>query len=251
MDRLIYVAMSGAQNALTKQATVAHNLANATTVGFRAALDSFRALPVVGPASAGASPTRVFVTDTTVGADFQPGAIEQTGRALDVAVAGAGWIAVQDAAGNEAYTRAGNLQVSQNGVLQTRGGLTVVGDAGPLSVPPDSEVSVGRDGTVSLLTPGQSRAAVTTVGRIKLVNPPDDQLVRGDDGLFRTRDGQPADADAAVNLTSGAVEASNVNLTDALVDMIAAAREYELNLKLLSSAQENDRAAAQVVNING
>jgi flagellar basal-body rod protein FlgF len=137
MDRLIYTAMTGAKHIMEQQANVSHNLANATTTGFRAQLDSFRAVPVISEGL----PTRAFVVDSTVGTDFAPGALQQTGRALDVAVQGKGWIAVQMPDGSEAYTRHGNLQLSENGILQTHSGLPVLGDGGPISLPPDLTVS--------------------------------------------------------------------------------------------------------------
>src|SRR5262245_53806053 len=129
MDRMIYVAASGAKQAMSQQATVAHNLANVTTNGFRAEISAFRAVPLRGEAA----PTRVFVVDSTRGADFTPGSIQHTGRDLDIAVQGQGWIAVQDADGREAYTRAGSLETNENGVLQTRSKRPVLGDGGPIS----------------------------------------------------------------------------------------------------------------------
>src|SRR6478672_4525939 len=194
MDRLIYTAMTGAKHILEQQATTSHNLANATTTGFRAQLDAFRAVPVQGAAL----PTRAFVVDSTVGNDFSNGPIQQTGRSLDVAVQGKGWIAVQLEDGTEAYTRNGSLKLSENGVLQTAAGLNVLGDGGPIAIPPDVNITVGKDGTVSAIANDYKPGAVNVLGRIKLVNPPEDTIVRGDDGLFRVRGGEPADADAGV-----------------------------------------------------
>jgi flagellar basal-body rod protein FlgF len=145
MDRLIYTAMSGAKHILEQQANTSHNLANAATTGFRAQLDSFRAVPVIG----GSLQTRAFVVDSTIGTDFTPGPLQQTGRDLDVAVQGKGWIAVQLEDGSEAYTRHGNLKLSENGVLQTQNGINVLGDGGPISIPPDVSITIAKDGTVS------------------------------------------------------------------------------------------------------
>ena len=183
MDRLIYLTMSGASHTLSQQATTAQNLANVATTGYRSETNVFRAVPVSGDGL----PTRAFVVDSTVGANFTPGAIQHTGRDLDLAVQGPGWIAVQLADGSEAYTRNGSLQISTNGVLQTRNGLNVLGDGGPISIPPDSDITIAKDGTVSVVPNGQKRDTVMTVGRIKLVNPPEAQLVHGADGLFRLR----------------------------------------------------------------
>ncbi len=159
MDRLIYTAMTGAKHALEQQATTSHNLANATTTGFRAQIDQFRAVPVQGAIL----PTRAFVVDSTTGSDFRSGVIQQTGRELDVAVQGDGWIVVQADDGNEAYTRNGSLKLDENGVLQTHDGLNVMGDGGPLSIPPGRNVTIGKDGTVSLVPDGSDATGLTSV----------------------------------------------------------------------------------------
>jgi flagellar basal-body rod protein FlgF len=241
MDRLIYVAMTGAKQILEQQATTTHNLANASTTGFRAQLDSFRAVPVVGSPS----PTRAFVVDSTIGTDFSVGPIQQTGRDLDVAVAGKGWIAVERPDGSEAYTRSGSLKINENGVLQTQSGLNVLGDGGPISIPPDVRVSIGKDGTVSSVQEGSTPGSTIQLGRLKLVNPDETNLVRGDDGLFSTKDGDPAEADANVTLVDGAVEGSNVNVVDAMVNMIALSRQFEMHMESLKRAESNDAKASE------
>jgi len=247
MDRLIYTAMTGASHILNQQATVSNNLANVNTPGFRASIDAFRSVPLQGEGL----PTRIFVVDATVGTDFSQGPLQQTGRALDVAVEGKGWIAVQDANGNEAYTRNGSLQMSPNGVLQTRTGLTVMGDAGPLTIPPDTQVTIAGDGTLSTVPTTNQKNGVIVVGRIKLTNPPEAQLVRGEDGLFRTRDGVPAPADANVRLVGGSLEGSNVNTVEAMVNMITLARQFDTHMKLLQSADDNAKRASTVLTVNG
>ncbi|OHC83914.1 MAG: flagellar basal-body rod protein FlgF [Sideroxydans sp. RIFOXYB12_FULL_59_6] len=246
MDRLIYTAASGANHILHQQATVSNNLANVNTPGFRASIDAFRSVPLQGEGL----PTRTFVVDATVSADFTPGVMQQTGRALDVALDGKGWIAVQDANGNEAYTRNGSLQMSPNGVLQTRGGLPVLGDAGPLSIPPDTEITIAKDGTLSTVPTTNQKNGVIAVGRLKLTNPPEEQMVRGEDGLFRMRDGNPAEADANVTLVGGSLEGSNVNTVEAMVNMISLARQFDTHMKLLQTANENDKSATTILNIN-
>ncbi|MFA5371056.1 MAG: flagellar basal-body rod protein FlgF [Sideroxydans sp.] len=247
MDRLIYTAMTGATQTLHRQASVSNNLANVNTPGFRASVDAFRSVPLQGAGL----PTRTFVVDSTPGSDFRPGVIQQTGRELDVALDSRGWIAVQDANGNEAYTRNGSLQVQPNGILQTRNGLNVLGDAGPLTIPEDTEITIAKDGTISTVPSTTQKAGVVVVGRIKLTNPAEDQLVRGEDGLFRTRDGSPAEADAGVTVVSGSLESSNVNTVDAMVSMIALARQFDMQMKLLQNADENARHASSLLNING
>jgi len=247
MDRLIYIAMNGAKHTMHQQAQVAHNLANASTTGYKAEANSFRALPVLGEGAQ----TRTFVVDSTTGADLSAGAIQNTDRDLDVAVQGRGWIAVQAADGSEAYTRNGSLLVGANGLLQTRNGLMVMGDGGPLAVPPDAEITIAKDGTVSIIPMGQSPNTVAVVGRIKLVNPPEADLAKSGDGLFRLKSGMPAPADANVALAQKSLEISNVNAVDALVSMISLARQYDMQVKLLQNAENNARQAAQIMNMNG
>ena len=247
MDRLIYTAMTGAKHILEQQANTSHNLANATTTGFRAQLDSFRAVPVIGEGL----PTRAFVVDATVGSDFTPGPIQSTGRDLDVAVQGKGWITVQLEDGTEAYTRNGSFKVSENGVLQTQSGVNVMGDAGPIAIPPDVTVTVGKDGTVSAITTVGKPGAATPLGRIKLVNPPEETIVRGDDGLFRIKGGGEADADANVVVIGGSLEGSNVNVVDAMVNMISLARQFEMHMNMLKNAESNEQKASQLMSLAG
>jgi len=243
MDRLIYTAASGARHLLEKQASTAHNLANLSTTGFRAQIDSFRAAPVVGEGL----PTRAFVLNATVGADFSSGSLQMTGRDLDVAVRGKGWIALQMPDGSEAYTRNGGLQMNANGLLQSASGLTVQGDGGPITVPPEVTVAIGGDGTVSSIASSTKPGAPTVLGRIKLVNPPEQDLVRGDDGLFRLRDGSAAPSDPQVAVVGGALEGSNVNPVDAMVTMIALARSFETQMSLMKNAENNAAKATQIL----
>lgn len=245
MDKLIYTAMTGASHTLQQQAAVSQNLANTNTPGFRAAINSFRAVPLQGEGL----PTRTFVVDSTAGADFSEGVLETTGRSLDLAVNGQGWIAVQAADGKEAYTRNGSLQVTPAGLLQTRSGLNVLGDAGPLTVPPDTAVNIAQDGTISTVSPEPGGAVV--VGRIKLVNPPQNTMIRGDDALFRTSGSQPANPDANVTVLSGYLESSNVNAVEAMVNMISLARQFDTQMKMLSTADNNARQAAKILGSNG
>ena len=245
MDRLIYTAMTGASHVLEQQATVSENLANASTPGFRAALNTFRAVPLVGDGL----PTRTFVVDSTAGADFSSGPLQQTGRALDVAVQGQGWIAVQGADGKEAYTRNGSLQITSNGIVQTGSGMNVLGDAGPISIPSDTQISIAKDGTISTVPSGGSATSVVVVGRLKLVNPPANQLERGGDGLFRMKDGSTATADASTQVASGNLEGSNVNTVEAMVNMIALARKFDMQMKMLQSADANAQHATSIMSL--
>ncbi|OIR11494.1 flagellar basal-body rod protein FlgF [mine drainage metagenome] len=247
MDRLIYTAMTGASHTMQQQASVAQNLANINTPGFRSTIDTFRSVPLVGEGL----PTRTFVVDSTAGTDFTPGVMQATGRKLDVAIDGKGWIAVQDENGNEAYTRNGSLQVLPGGILQARNGMTVMGDSGPITIPPDTEVTIAKDGTISTVPSGTMAAQEVIVGRIKLTNPPESQLVRGEDGLFRTRDGKPADADAQVTILSGNLEGSNTNMVESMVNMISLARQYDMQMKMLQTADDNAKQASGVLSVTG
>ena len=243
MDRLVYTAMTGAKHILEQQATTSHNLANASTTGFRAQLDSFRAVPVIG----GELPTRAFVVDATVGTDFSTGSMQSTGRELDIGIQGKGWLVVQKDDGTEAYTRHGSLKLSENGVLQTQSGLNVVGDGGPITIPPEVSIAIAKDGTVSTVPSGTKPSAVQIIGRLKLVNPPEENLVRGDDGLFKTKDSVPADADANVSVAGGMLEGSNVNVVEAMVSMINLARQFEMQMKLITNAESNASKASQIL----
>lgn len=243
MDRLIYTASSGAKHILEQQATTAHNLANVTTTGFRAQIDSFRAVPVEG----GGLPTRAFVVNSTVGADFKSGPLQMTGRDLDVAVKGKGWLALQMPDGTEAYTRNGALQMNENGLLQSAGGFTLQGDGGPITVPPEVNVAIGNDGTISTIATTTKPGAPTVLGRLKLVNPPEADLVRGDDGLFRLKNGAAAPADPQVVVAGGALEGSNVSPIDSMVTMIALARSFDLQMSLMKNAENNAAKATQIL----
>jgi flagellar basal-body rod protein FlgF len=244
---MIYVGMSGAKHAMEQQASVANNMANVSTPGFRAQINNFRAVPVTGEEL----PTRTHVVASTPGADLRAGPMTETGRALDVAIRGDGWLAVQTADGSEAYTRVGNLQVGAGGQLLTMDARPVVGETGALAVPPGSTVTIANDGVVSALTPGGSPMDSAQVGRLKLVNPRAADLVRGDDGLFRMRDGLPAaPADPAVTLVTGTVEGSNVNPVQAMVEMIANARQFEMQMKTVQTAESNEQSANRLLSYN-
>lgn len=248
MDKLIYTAASGARHILEQQNTAANNLANVNTTGFRAQLDAFRAVPVVGPE--GSLPTRAFVINTEAGTDFTTGPLQMTGRDLDVALKGKGWIAVQMADGSEAYTRHGALQMNANGLLQTAQGQTVQGDGGPITVPPEVTVAIGNDGTISTIATTTKPGAPTVLGRLKLVNPPEENLVRSDDGMFRLRDGSVAPADPSVVVAGGALEGSNASPIDSMVQMISLARSFELQMSLMKNAENNAAKATQILALN-
>jgi flagellar basal-body rod protein FlgF len=238
MDRLIYLSMAGAKASLQRQDSLANNLANVSTPGFRAELQAFRAVPVRGD---GAS-TRVYALETTIGHDTRPGPLQTTGRALDVAPQGNAWLAVQALDGTEAYTRAGALQVNAEGQLTTVSGLPVLGDGGPITVPANALVEIATDGSITT-TVGSARPQ--QAGRLKLVEP-EAALTRGADGLFRAADGELPAAPAA-RVQSGALEGSNVSAVETMVAMIAAARQFEQQMKMLQGAEQREQGAAKLL----
>lgn len=246
MDRLVYVAMSGAKETLRAQTANNHNLANANTTAFKADLSAFQAQSVVGSGYG----SRAYATDTSIGWDSTVGTLEQTGRDLDVAVNGAGWIAVQAPDGSEAYTRAGDLRVDPSGVVTTGAGHVVLGDSGPVSVPPNSSIAVASDGSISVVPMGQSASTMATVARLKLVNPDPATMERGSDGLFRLKSGGTAESDASVRVSPGALETSNVNIAEAMTNMIELARHYELQIKAIRTAEQDADASSQLLQMS-
>lgn len=245
MDRMVYVAMSGAKQTMLSQTAVAHDLANISTTGFRASMQSFGSEEVAGPGMR----SRVNTIAGTTGWDMSQGAMHDTGRSLDVAVRGPGWIAVQAPDGSEAYTRAGDLRIGSGGVVTTGAGHPVLGDGGPLAIPPAESLEIGADGTVSIVPLGQSAATLAVVDRVRLVNPPAELMQKGADGLMRMRDDSVPEADAEVRLDSGVLESSNVNAARTLVSMIELQRHFEMQVKAIESADGNARAAARLARI--
>jgi flagellar basal-body rod protein FlgF len=246
MDRSTYIAMSGAAQIMRAQAEVSHNLANANTVGFKAQLSAFKSLPVQGPGA----PTRINAVDDGSGFDHSAGPIVTTGRDLDVAVKGKGWIAVQAPDGSEAYTRAGNLQVDATGLLTDARGNPVIGDGGPITIPPTAHVQIGEDGTISMVPQGQTPNTLSSVARIKLVDPAAADLRQGSDGLMHLANGATAPADAGVQLVSGSLESSNVKATDMLVRMIELSRQFEMNVRSITTAKNDAQSASQLLRLS-
>ena len=246
MDRMLYVAMSGAQQTLRAQALVSHNLANANTTGFRQDLADFRSMPIFGDTG---MPTRVYAMAERSGSDPRLGRVMTTGRDLDIAVQGKGWIAVQGPNGDETYTRAGDLQVDANGLLTTGNGHAVLGNNGPISIPPAEKIEIGADGTLSIRPLGEASTTLVQVDRIKLVDPTDDGLYKDATGLMRTTDGQSLAASADVRLQSGALESSNVNSAEALVSMIESSRRFELQIKMMKVAEDNSSTTNQLLRL--
>ena len=244
MDRLIYTAISGANAALNRQSVLAANLANASTPGFRAELSTFRAVPVRGEGS----PTRVYVLEATAGYLDTPGAAQRTSRNLDVMAQGNAWFALQALDGTEAYTRAGSLNISADGTLTSSQGLPMLDEAGaPISIPAGSDINFGVDGVISV---SQAGRPPTTAGRLKMVTPTEAQsLQRSADGFFRSRDDETLPADRTAKLSAGVLESSNVNPVEAMVGMINAARQFEAQMRLIQTAEANDKSATQLLGI--
>lgn len=247
MDRMIYVAMTGAREAMRAQTVVAHNIANATTTGFREVRRAVDSAAVPGPGLA----TRVNPISLPDAWNPNVGSMMHTGRDLDIAIQGQGWIAVQDATGAEAYTRAGNLRINAGGLLETAAGELVKGSGGPISIPAFQQLYIGNDGQISIVPQGQSPNAIAVVDRIRLVNPPAQEMMPSGNGLFRMIDGSEAPADSAVNIASGELESSNVNTTAALVEMIELSRAYEMQVRAMHAADENAAASARLMRNGG
>ncbi|SFM67052.1 flagellar basal-body rod protein FlgF [Ectothiorhodospira mobilis] len=246
MDRMLYIAMTGAREAAHSQEVNAHNLANANTTAFRQSLESFVNHPMRGPVY----DSRDYVQLKATEADFTHGPQISTGRSLDVAVQGDGWIAVQGPDGNEAYTRAGNFKVDSLGLLTTGDGYPVLGDDGPIAIPPFEKIEIGGDGTISVRPLGQEPNVLAQVGRVKLVNPDNEAISRGEDGLFRRDDGAVEPADAQVRLASGVLEGSNVSTVEAMVNMIELARNFETQVKLMKTADDLARTGSQLLRLS-
>ena len=245
MDKLIYVSMIGANSALRAQAANSNNLANINTTGFRADLSAFEAQNVEGPGFK----SRAVGTRLDSGFSTMQGSVLTSGNPLDIAIQGDGWIAVQAADGTEAYTRAGDLRIDPSGELRNASGRAVLGEGGPILIPPNTSVTIAANGEVSVIPPVQGPEAQAVVGRIKLVNPPSSELTRGTDGLFRQRNGGIATADPAVRVISGATEASNVNGAAAIVNMIELSRQFEMQMKAIKSAEENSRSSQSLLSL--
>ena len=247
MDNMLYIAMSGAKENLNAVAIRANNLANVNTTGFRADLAQARSMQAYGEGH----PSRIFSLTERPGQNFAEGALRSTGRDLDVAVVGQGWLHVLDDNGEDAMTRNGNLQINEGGMLQTSSGQPVMGEAGPVFIPlPITNITIGKDGTISIQPQGAPPEVREVVDRISVVNPPNGDLEKGTDGLFRMKLGQELPlADFNARLEVGALESSNVNAIEEMTQMIALHRNYELSVKMMKAAEDNDQRSEQLLRI--
>ncbi len=235
--------MTGAKQIMQAQAVNNHNIANLSTIGFRADAVSFDSQPIYGPGYA----TRVNAVAGDAGTDFSSGVMQSTGRDMDLAVNGSGFIAVRGTDGQEAYTRAGDLRVTPEGAVTTASGLAVLSESGPMVIPPSTQVTVGSDGTVSVIPQGSQPFAITQVDRIKLVNPKTSDLQKGDDGLLRLKAGGKAKTDDTVTVTSGMLESSNVNAAQSLISMIELQRLYEFQIKSINASDSDEQSAERLM----
>jgi flagellar basal-body rod protein FlgF len=248
MDKAVYIAMTGGKHIARAQALRANNMANANTTGFRADFQQARSMGVY---YGDGMPTRAYSLTENPGTSFDYGTLTETGRKLDVAINGAGWIAVQTASGREGYTRAGSLQVNALGQLQTASGQMVLGDKGPITLPPYDNLQIGADGTISVQEQGQAPNGLSQVGRIKLVNPDNQRLEKGEDGVMYLREGrQPLAADANVQLQTGFLEGSNVNIVDEFTNVMSLARQFDLQMKLMRTAEDNSAASTKLLQVS-
>ncbi|VAX12611.1 Flagellar basal-body rod protein FlgF [hydrothermal vent metagenome] len=246
MDRMLYIAMTGAKQNMQALSVISNNIANSNTTGFRSDFAAMRSMPLFGEGQ----PSRVYAMAERPGTDFSRGAMMTTGRDLDISVRDDGFIAVQGMDGNEAYTRAGDLQVTTLGQLVTGAGYPVMGNNGPISIPPFEQLEIGVDGTISIVSKGDEARSIQAIDRIKVVKPQLSELYKGEDGLLRLKDGGEAEADADVHIVSGTLEGSNVNAAAALVDMIEIARQFEVQTKMMKIAEQNDERTTQILRLS-
>ncbi|NML08137.1 flagellar basal-body rod protein FlgF [Sphingomonas sp. G-3-2-10] len=248
MDRLVYTALSGLRSQMNAQASIANNIANASTIGYRSDRINFDRVMLRGGGAA--LDSRSLAAEEVTDADRTAGTIIQTGRPLDVAVTGDAWIAIQATDGTEAYTRRGDLSVSPSGVLETGDGFPVMGSGGPITVPPYQSISVANDGTVSIVPPGGDPNQPQVLDQIKLVSTEGTNTVKGLDNNLHVKGGGTLPQDMEATVQSGALEQSNVNLTQALVDMIENQRAYEVQANLLKEAKAMDESTASLMRVN-
>lgn len=246
MDKLLYLSMTAATNTQLSMATISSNLANSEMPAFKADLEQFRSMPVFGDGH----PSRVYAMSERPGIDYSSGTIYKTGNPLDFAINGEGWIAVQAADGTEAYTRRGDMRVNTSGLLENGNGLLIYGNGGPIALPPAEEVVIGADGTISIRPAGQDEKTLAVLDRIRLVNPKNEDLYKAQDGLFRLRSGGLATVDASVRVAPESLETSNVNLVAAMARMIEHSRRFELDIKAMAAAKENDEVATRILALN-
>jgi flagellar basal-body rod protein FlgF len=247
MDKVLYVAMTGARENMLAQQAHANNLANATTTGFKSDFEQARAMRVLGDGFE----SRVYSMSERPGTNMESGTLMQTGRNLDIAVDGEGWIAIQGPDGNEVYTRNGNLQINAANQLVTGSGLPVLGNGGiPIVIPPAENIFIGNDGTITIRPLGENAAELALVDQVKLVRPQPNGLFKGQDGFMHTDNDVPLPQALDVQVRAGYLEGSNVNAIADLTSMITLQRQFEMQVKLMKTAEENSSAAAKILQMS-
>ena len=248
MDKALYIAMTGAKHNMLAQVSRSNNLANINTTGFKAEFTQARAMPVY---YGDGHPTRAYALTNNQTNNFSSGPMIQTGRDLDIAIEGEGFIAVQAQDGQEAFTRAGSLHLDALGMLRNGSGLPVMGNGGPIALPPAEKIDIGIDGNITIIPLGQGANEPAVVDRIRLVNPDTNTIKKGEDGLFRLTDPEAeAAADGAVRVISGFIEGSNVNAVEELVGVLGLSRQYEMQVKIMQTAKENNESSARMLQIS-
>ena len=248
MDKAVYIAMTGAKHNMHAQTSHANNLANVNTTGFKSDFAVARSMPVY---YGDGLPTRAYALAEKPATDFAFGALQQTGRDLDIAIEGDGFIAVLNGAGEERYTRAGSLHVDPVGVLRSGNGLPVIGNDGPVAIPAAAKIEIGMDGNITVIPLGQGPEAPVVIDRIKMVNPDPATVTKGEDGLFQVLEAdEPLEPDAGVRLVSGFLEASNVNAINELTSILSLSRQYEMQIKIMTQAQEMSESSARLLQMN-
>ncbi|UVE16392.1 flagellar basal body rod protein FlgF [Pseudomonas sp. LS44] len=246
MDKMLYVAMSGASQSTLAQRAHANNLANISTNGFRRDFEQARSMQVFGDSF----PARVYAMSERPGTDFTAGTLQETGNGMDVAVSGDGWLAVQAPDGGEAYVRTASLKIDAYGQLRTGAGLPVMGNGGPIAVPPEQKVEIGADGTITIRALGEAPNVIAEVDRLKLVNPDLKQMEKGADGLIRYKGQEPLQADTNVQMTSGFLETSNVNAVEEMTAILSLSRQFELQVKMMRTAEDDASSVARVMQLS-
>lgn len=248
MDRLIDITRTAMRGSLARQTALANNLANTNTAGFRAEIVNASTRWLSGQTFN----SRAEQVDQVVAADMAQGTVTQTGNPLDIAVNGDGaLIAVQANDGSEGYTRRGDLRINDSGLLTTGDGHPVLGESGPITLPPADSIAIGRDGTITIVPQGGDPNQPQEVDRIKLVNATGSTIAKGTDNLFREVNGGALPQDPQASVTAGALEGSNVSATTALVQMIEASRAWETQIKLIDTAKDIDNGGASLMRLDG
>lgn len=247
MDKALFTAMTGAKHNMLAQAVRSNNMANVNTTGFRGDFAQARSMPIYG---GDGHPTRAFSLTESPATNFAHGALIRTGGELDVAIEGDGFLALQAPDGSEVYSRAGNLSIDRLGILRAGNGFPVMGNGGPITIPPSEKIEIAVDGTITSLVKGQGADSLAQVNRLKLVNPEPGQLFKGEDGLLRMKDGAAVQPDAGMTVVSGFLESSNVNVIDEFTEIMSLSRQYEMQVKLMKTVEENSESSAQLLRIS-